>query len=137
MPKERAKKPHRGDELDPVSRRWLKEIGEDLQHRRDATDEKQHVFADRLGISRATMSAIENGSRSYGIVPLLRALAGVTKDPVKDLMSRKFKTGNKEHDELHRRLQELLDADYKWALSAQVNVDAVYSFYVSETKKKV
>jgi transcriptional regulator with XRE-family HTH domain len=39
------------------------------------------------------------------------------------------------HSELHRRLQELLDADEPWATAARINVDAVYGHYLDEKRK--
>lgn len=63
---------------------WLKRIGSEVVRRRDS--EKQEAFADRIKISRATLSVIENGTHGYGVEPLLQVLAGVDSDPVISLL---------------------------------------------------
>lgn len=65
---------------------WLVRLGREVARRRDALGFKQDAFAEHLKISRDTLSAIENGSRSYTIEPLLQVLAGLHPKPADSLM---------------------------------------------------
>jgi transcriptional regulator with XRE-family HTH domain len=69
----------------PMMTIWRKRLGQEVRKRRGS--EKQEAFAAKIHISRAQLSIIENGARSYNIDPLLQALAGADADPVADLVS--------------------------------------------------
>lgn len=74
-----------------MMRVWLKRIGARVKKVRADLGEKQEAFGKRIHVSRAQLSIIENGSRSYGIEPLLHVLAGLDKDgsdldPVRSLL---------------------------------------------------
>lgn len=94
----------------PMMGAWLKQIGEEVSRLRKVAQgkQKQESFKLNLGVSRSTLSAIENGSRSYGLESLLRALAGISDDPVAQLLKIEFPTKDPAHTELHRQLQDLL-----------------------------
>jgi transcriptional regulator with XRE-family HTH domain len=64
---------------------WRKRLGQEIKERRGT--EKQESFANRIKISRAQLSIIERGARSYSIDPVLQILAGVSADPVATLVS--------------------------------------------------
>jgi transcriptional regulator with XRE-family HTH domain len=65
---------------------WVKKLGKELSKIRDERGEKQDAFAARIGVSRTTLSQIENGSRGYSVKPLLTVLAGLTDNPVDKLL---------------------------------------------------
>ncbi len=105
-------------------REWLLLVGARLRELRG--DEKQEVFAKRIGVSRALLIIMEKGKRSYGIEPLLLALSGATKDPVRVLADFDLQVSNALHIELHRKLQELLDAREPYPIVAETMIDAAY-----------
>lgn len=65
---------------------WLVRLGKQVSDRRESLDLKQDALAERLKISRDTLSAIENGSRSYTVEPLLQVLVSLYPDPPSSLM---------------------------------------------------
>ena len=66
---------------------------------------------------------------------LLLALSGSEDDPATILRSEQFSKSNSRHSELHKKLQDLLDADDPWPMAAEVNVEAVHALFRSRQKK--
>jgi transcriptional regulator with XRE-family HTH domain len=114
---------------------WLNQLGNEARSIRGK--EKQDAFADRVGISRTTLSAIENGAYGYGVDALLKLLALKHANPAAEILQRESPPENERHAELHARLQELLDAGDNWPATAEANVDGVWLLYREKKKRKV
>ncbi len=74
------------EERDPVAEAWVKRLGETIAQMRKPKFPKQAALEDECGISRAQLSIIETGSRSYSIDPLMKVLAVLRKKPDLSLM---------------------------------------------------
>jgi transcriptional regulator with XRE-family HTH domain len=87
---------------------WLKQLGAAIAAKREKLDEKQFALAQRLGISRQTLSRMENGTNSYQVDRLLHVLGGLDSKPVAVILAQKFPAISKEDLEIHEQLQDLL-----------------------------
>lgn len=96
------------DQFERYRETWLKEIGDELELRRKAQNLNQENLETASGVSRATISAIENATANFYIDNLL-ALLYVLKVPWtefnKSPVPQEFLG---EHEVLHRRFQRVL-----------------------------
>ncbi len=114
---------------------WLKQIAARVEAIRERSDLKAPDFAKKVRVSPSTLSIMANGNRPYQIDGLLNVLAVEHDAPFEQILKMNFPTTDPRHIELHRRLQELLDADRDWQMAASINVDAVYGLFCARTKK--
>lgn len=103
--------------------------------RRLRGDQKQETIARTAGIHVRTLGEIERGETDFQIGTVLRVLAAVGGNLSEAFHSRLPKSfKSPKHQELHEKLQELLDADPLWATAARINVEAVYGLYLRQKK---
>ena len=110
---------------------WLKMLGEEVRAARKASGLKHDVFAREIGVSKATLSIMANGTRSYGVDGLLAALAAGGRDPVKVILKQELPEVNSEHQRLHEKLEAVLNGESDLASAARINVETVYDKHLA------
>lgn len=123
-----AKNGERGHRVVPATARMLASIGRKVRQLRGK--HSQEWLESASGVTRKIISEIELSKRDYQITSLLRVLSVLQEDD-NQLFAASL---NPAHQELHRKLQELLDAGDQWETAATTNIDGVYDYFKKKTE---
>lgn len=114
-----ASKTDRVSRMIPNVSRMMAAIGRRVRKLRG--DRSQDWLESASGVGRSIISQIELAGRDYQTSSLLRLMVALRED--QDLLET---AANPAHQELHRKLQELLDAGGEWETTAVTLTGAVY-----------
>lgn len=113
MPSKKRKSARKAKTLSTTTQAWMEKIGRRIKDEREKRSWKQDGLAKTAGLSRKTVSDLENARRSYGIDSLIDSALALGIDPwtlfggvPKTRPRRKI-----EHDVLHDDLDRILSAD--------------------------
>src|ERR1043166_1379063 len=128
-------------ELTPREKELLEKIGWQLSKKREAVNNiSQREVAKRAKVSLESYRQMEYSKpdkkqRMYRIDTFLRVLEFFNLDIMAALKAIRPKR-EEEHQPLHDRLDELLQAPHPWPTVAVKNVDAVYLLWQTEKSEK-